>query len=428
MPSHDHLDHSGEDARATDAEAKRAIDLLGARSTPSETLAEIRAAFRDRFDLPDVQAALAAHASSGQPLLRHLSTSEERPVRLALARNRNTPEDVLAVLAADAAQEVRAGVAANPSTPLPVLLAMVDAAPTAKVTQALRRNRRLQGEGRAVLDRLPAPQKPKRKSVREHVEEVLAGHRDGELAALREDPGATIRAAAHVRSVVLGEITPEQCAECARDNNQAKPLLREQWAAGQDARVLETLILSKSDSFVASVIREGTPLDPVLIESIVMARLPEACWEIANRLPLDATLLRHLAAVPSYGIDLYVTTVDFDDEQPVGVVVSPGTPYPLDAHVTHHTQILVALHPETPDDVLDRLVTARSRYVRAALAERPYVAGLERLARDKEAVVRMAVARQESTPSPLLAELSADGDAEVRAAALDAIKRRGGDR
>jgi len=77
--------------------------------------------------------------------------------------------------------------------------------------------------------------------------------------------------------------------------------------------------------------------------------------------------------------------------------------------------VLVASHPETPDDRLAGLMASEAG-VRVALAKRPYLPGLQALAGDPRAKVRAAVASGRGTPPDLLAALALDPDVKVRKA------------
>jgi hypothetical protein len=398
------------------------VALVTSRSTPSETLSAIRAEYRDRFDRPEIQAALAAHKTSKQTLLRHLATSDDKAVRLALAKNRNTPGDVLAELASDTQQGIRVAVAKNVSTPPDVLLVMATTEPTAQVAAALAGNASLAStrDGQAALEDLTtdiaARKPPKRASVKDRVESIFSSpHTPEELNTFRSDGSANVRWAAVIRGYEL-EIYPiAEVAELIRTTPQARPLLEERWRETGDPRIADAMIEAGSDETLAIAIKNGVINDPIQLEAIVLARLVAACWAIATTVELDEHLLRHLAAVPSYSWEVW-DPVSPESLRP-GMVFTPiaNASYPL-GHVACHTQAIVASHPLTPPDVLERLVKARSRHVRVALAQRPYEAGLERLARDKEPEVRAAVAVSTGLTPELRTLLQSDPDPLVQSA------------
>ena len=398
------------------------VALLTSRTTPSETLSEIRAEYRDRFDLPEIQAALAAHKTSKQTLLRHLATSDDKAVRLALAKNRNTPGDVLREVASDAQQAIRVAVAKNVSTPPDVLLMMATAEPTAQVATALAGNASLAStpDGQAAIENLTtgiaARKPPKRARVKDRVESIFSSaHAPEELNTLRSDGSAHVRWAAVIRGYELETYPIAEIAELIRATPAARHLLEERWRATGDPCIADAMIEAGSDETLAAAIKDGVIKDPIQLEAIVLAKLVAACWAIATTVELDEHLLRHLAAVPSYSWEVW-DPVSPESLRP-GMVFTPiaNSHYPL-GHVACHTQAIVASHPRTPLDVLERLVKARSRHVRVALAQRPYEAGLERLARDKEPEVRAAVAASSGLTPELRAVLQGDPETLVQAA------------
>ena len=396
------------------------VALLRDPMIPIDTLTAIRADYRDRFDVPDVQAALAAHKTSKQALLRHLAASDSKAVHLALAKNRNTPEEVLAELARNSHQAVRVAVASNKSTPLPVLLAMAQADPTAQVAKALAQNAALQSteEGRAVTEHLAADvdarKPPKRATVKDRVAGLFASSPSRrELEALRNDSAATVRWAAIIRGYELGIFSLDMAGDFIRETPQARPLLEERWKETKDPRIADVMIAAGSDQLLAAAVGNGEISDPVQLEGIVLGKLVAACWAIATTVDLTADLLRYLSTVPSYSWEVW-DPVSPESLRP-GMVFTPipNSSYPL-GHVACHTQVIVALHPLTPPDILDRLVKARSRHVRAALAERPFSEGLDRLAHDKEPDVRAAVASSDGLTPDLRDILSNDPDPRVQ--------------
>ena len=398
------------------------IALLDSRRTAPETLVEIRAAYRDRFDAADVQAALAAHRTSKHVLLRHLAGSDARGVRLALAQNPNTPADVLGKLALDPLQAVRVAVATHASTPSDVLLAMAQSTPTAQVARVLADSAALRSTaaGRAAAARLAgelaASPSPKRATVKERVAALFASTPTRrELDALRNDGAANVRWAAVIRGYELGVCSLEVVAALFCETPQSRQLLAERWQETKDPRLIDVMIDAGCVNQLATAVRNGEITDPVHLEGIILAKLVEVCWAIATTVELDAVLLRYLSTVP------ILSRAEFYEEdlpKGPGIVVvdmSQSTGY-QPCVVQYHTQVIVALHPLTPPDVLDRLVKARSRHVRVALAQRPFDEGLERLARDEEPTVRAAVAASPGLTIALRNQFGEDSDPQVQAA------------
>ncbi|MEI6373903.1 MAG: HEAT repeat domain-containing protein [Actinomycetes bacterium] len=139
-------------------------------------------------------------------------------------------------------------------------------------------------------------------------------------------------------------------------------------------------------------------------------------WDLASNPSATAEELALAATAPSHSHVEYV----WDEQAPdvPGQIRASGVTWEVGGDsVTRFPQILVALHPNTSADTLILLRKARSKHVRAALAQRPDLHALPILVRDKDPLVRRAVAEQEACPVELLAVLSLDPDIAVRSAA-----------
>ncbi|MCX6459103.1 MAG: hypothetical protein NTZ03_02220 [Actinobacteria bacterium] len=139
-------------------------------------------------------------------------------------------------------------------------------------------------------------------------------------------------------------------------------------------------------------------------------------WDLASNPSATADELALAATAPSHSHVEY----EWDEQAPdvPGQIRASGVTWEVGGDsVTRFPQILVALHPNTSADTLILLRKARSKHVRAALAQRPDLHALPILVRDKDPLVRRAVAEQEACPVELLAVLSLDPDIAVRSAA-----------
>jgi hypothetical protein len=356
--------------------------LSGNPSVPPEVLSQILAVLmadpRTR-SLPWRLNAIARNPSTPSESLKLLST-QHADVRAAVAGNPSTPHDLLVALARDKAKSVRAAIVSNPAAPEDVRSAALE---LNESTQA------------------------KKPSVAERVESIYQDRLDTEdLQALLADKAMGIRIAAAVRGAELGILTPEESARLLKkepQNNGARQV-HARWSTTGDSTLFQVMFAGRFEDQLTAIAQDPeTPIE--MVRTLFEAKIPGVAWFFATREEVTAEELDTLSTAPSHSYPMW--------SEPEAL--SPGEIY-NDGFITCYPQVVVALHPLTPPETLKKMRKARSKYVRAALAERPDLDALPGLAKDKEASVRLAVAAQTATPAEILEALAMDPEKEVRAA------------
>ena len=349
--------------------------------TPSEVLSRILAV---QMEDPRASAnpwqlmGIARNPSTPAESLRLLST-QHVDVRSAVAGNPSSPPDLLSSLARDKAKSVRTAVASNPSTPEDVRSAVQEAIASAR---------------------------SKKPSVAERVESIFEEGLDAEgLQALLADKAMGIRIAAAVRGAELGILTPEESARLLKkepQNNGARHV-HARWSTTGDSTLFQVMLAGRFEDQLTAIAQDPeTPIE--MVRTLFEATIPGVAWFFATRDGVTAEELDTLATAPSHSYPMW--------SEPESL--RPGEIY-NDGFVTCYPQVVVALHPLTRPETLKKMRKARSKYVRVALAERPDLEALPSLAKDKESVVRAAIAAQPATPVELLEVLAMDPEREVRA-------------
>jgi hypothetical protein len=325
--------------------------------------------------------------------------------KLALAANPKTPTDFLRLLATGDV-EVRSRVARNPSTPLDLLTKLSkDKAKT--VREAVVENTSAPDDLKEIALAITASARTRKPTVAERAETIW--HEELEpssLASYLSDKAMGIRIAAAIRGAELGLIEPHQCAELISKeaSGRGASQLLDRWEATREDVILEVLLVGRFEDQLARIAQD--PSSPVaVVRRLFDANIPGVAWYFATRDEVTPDELHALSTAPSHSFATWT-----EPHSPaVGQVYSDG-------HVTCYPQVVVALHDATRQDTLIQLRKARSKYVRAALAQRPDPDALPLLAKDKESVVRAAVAAQPATPIDLLEALAMDPERGVRAA------------
>ncbi len=345
-------------------------------STPPQTLAALA-----KDASPEVRATVArSHATSAETLTL-LAKDKSAEVRRQLALNRNTPTELLIKFASDKAKGVRLAAIRNPGAPLHAATVAAEATERADA------------------------KKPK--SVSDRAEEILHGDFTPDvLAGYLDDKAMGIRIAAAIRGFEIGLLDAKTTAKHLKQQTEGDNRLFQHWQQTKDQRLIDVMIDARFDNALEAVARDpATPLER--LDQLFELKIPTVGWMIAQRPDLTADQLDVLATTPSHSYQSW--EAPGPDELGIGEFYAGG-------FVSCHPQVIVALHPLTRDASLVKLRKARSKYVRAALAQRPDLDALPTLAKDKDATVRVAVASQGQTPAGLLGELSLDPDSDVRAA------------
>lgn len=357
--------------------------LSGNPSMPPDVLSQILAVLMEdprTRSFPWRLLRIARNPSSPVESLRILS-KEHADVRSAVARNPSAPHDLLVTLARDKAKSVRAAVASNPAAPEDVRSAALE------------------------LNNSTQAKKP---SVAERAESIFQERLDPEgLQALVTDKAMGIRIAAAVRGAELGILTPEEAARLLKkepQNNGARQV-HARWSTTGDSTLFQVMLAGRFEDQLTAIAQDPeTPIE--MVRTLFEAKIPGVAWFFVTRDGVTAEELDTLATAPSHSYPMW--------SEPESL--RPGEIY-SDGFITCYPQVVVALHPLTRPETLKKMRKARSKYVRAALAERPDLEALPSLAKDKEASVRQAVAAQALTPPAILDTLAMDPEREVRAAA-----------
>lgn len=383
----------------------------------------------------DVRAHLARCSSVDPALMLQLARDPERHVRWVLSWNRATPTDVLEILLADPEANVRSTVAGNPNITVDQLTRLARD-PEKRVRESVAYADHAPAEVLAIL--AEDPEKSIQRRVAEHVNAdpvtrakfiktnaiarglaLATVENVDELTAALNDDKVGVRVSALLRLVEVGEITAAhaktQLAAFGSNANQFLNRWLRMRGAGVTAftnrEVLDLMIALKADSFIASAVWHRVFTDDEL-RKIAAAKLPEACWAIAHRVPLTPEWLTLLAAAPSHSWIDYGRYMNPNDLETGEILI--------DGYITRFPQIIVAQHPDTPAAVLKKLRKARSKYVRASALSRPDtpVEDLIAAASDVEPVVRAAAAAHPATPADAVFPLAGDPDGRVRAAVV----------
>ena len=345
---------------------------------PALLLDEIVAAGNDEVRISVAESSRVAECPEAMDRLAHVAKSK---VRVALAKNSSVPESVLQVLANDKLKSVRDAVARNPNAP-----------------SEAKSNKPLTARERAAVV----------------LAQDLTPH---DIEVLREDKYHAVQVAAIIRGYELGFFSYQAALNLVNSYSRSvtSPLMDDvvdSWTRSQSPELLKLLPALQADQNFASAVSAGRCTEESKLLVLAELRLPLVCWAIANSEPLTEPLLRALADAPASSFRT--------DGENYSSSVSPGVIWAGD-YVRRIPQVIVALHPDTPPDVIEELARARSKYVRAAVVSRDDLPDVLRakLAKDKQPIVRAACAGRENCTVDELARFALDPDVEVRRAAHD---------
>ena len=346
------------ESQKNDAAKARALeeDQAADSNTPPATLAELA-----ECPSAKVRLLIAARVDTPAESLVALAADESVAMRRALALNSSCPPAARDILAGDTSWDVREALApgtiyGSELTPMDVQLLIVHKIPELRYKGALRAF---------------------------------------ELGLLPEDA---------LRAILPAQSTREGALKWIQERAYTTPFdsLR---------AVLRTLDLAEGYQIV---VPDAPRKAPVARSKKGMDS--HKAWELASNPEASAEDLAMAATAPSHSYVEYLWEKEWIDR--VGQIRAEGVTRQLEGDsVTRYPQILVALHPNTSAETLVSLRKARSMYVRASLAQRPDLDAFPTLAKDKEAIVRRAVAEQAECPVELLNLLSLDSDVTVRSSA-----------
>lgn len=263
--------------------------------------------------------------------------------------------------------------------------------------------------------------KNKATSVQGRIEQLLDWEiKESDFETLKADKSIGIRTAAHMRAAELGLISFKEAVsfieEFAPQTSQAK----NQWLGHRmesfrntkNEAFLDLIISLKGDQELANlVLDKNFEMSENLFMKILKAHFPFTNWQIAISRELTADMLDELAQTPSWSYDL------FGQAAPELVFGQWEVETNNGYRVASHPQAIAARHPLTRPETLTKLKTARSKYVRGVMLERPEFSSPEDLvkaSKDKDAYVRSLVAAHSNVTAETLEKLASDKDPEVR--------------
>ena len=229
------------------------------------------------------------------------------------------------------------------------------------------------------------------------MQDKLAAIRDAatleELTTYLTTPGLQKPAAA-MKAVQLGVMDAKDARKFLTASGERRGVA--QWRAflfGDDDEPsdewVDTAIRVKADRYFATSIWRRSAYTRSQVIAIAGGKLPMAAYAICIMEPLSPELLRALATAPSQSDKL--GGYEVSETSLPGMLLSDDGNF-----LTIYPQIIVARHPNTPGDVREKLLKARSSHVRDAAA-----LGVDHLLPDAllEAVSSAFVKAQISSPS-----------------------------
>jgi len=178
--------------------------------------------------------------------------------------------------------------------------------------------------------------------------------------------GGLQKPAAAMQAVQLGVMDPKDARKLLTAAGERRGVA--QWRSflfGDDDEPsdewVDTAIRIKADRYLSTSIWRRSAYTRGQMIAIAGGKLPMAAYAICIMEPLSAELLRALASAPSQSDKL--GGYEVSEKSLPGMVLSDDGNF-----LTIHPQIIVARHPNTPDDVREGLLKARSSHVREAAA------------------------------------------------------------
>jgi hypothetical protein len=151
------------------------------------------------------------------------------------------------------------------------------------------------------------------------------------------------------------------------------------------------------------------------ILELIELKDPYFNWVVANNYPLDADVLTALAPSLAYRHSTYKEESDSSKLKFGERAFYSSSGYRIESHPA----AIVAVHPETPADVIDKLRKSSNQYIRGLFIEDDRLYSDEALKRgmkDKSEYVRALVAAHPNTTPEMLETLASDKDVTVRTA------------
>jgi len=264
-------------------------------------------------------------------------------------------------------------------------------------------------------------EKKKATSVQGRIEQLLEWEiTQSDFDELIADKSIGIRTAANMRAAELGHITFKQAVsfieKFAPQTSQAKNQWLEfrigEFKKTKNEVYLDLIISLQGDEQIAKLIEDKDfSIDQLQLMKILKAHLPRTNWIIATTRELNEEMLEEIALTPSWSYDLFGQAAGDLIFGQWEVETNHGY------RVASHPQAIAARHPLTHPETLAKLKSAKSKYVRGVILERPEFSSpqdLAKAAKDKDAYVRSLVAAHQNVELDVLEKLASDRDSQVR--------------
>ena len=268
-------------------------------------------------------------------------------------------------------------------------------------------------------------EKKKSTSVQGRIEQLLEWEiSQSDFEELLADKSIGVKTAANMRAAERGLITFKEAVsfiekfapQTSQAKNQWLEFRMEEYRKTKSEVYLDLIISLKGDEQLSRLIEDKEfAVDKDQFMKILKAHLPLTNWIIATTRELNAEILDEIALTPSWSYDLF--------GQASGDLIFGQ----WEVQTTHgyriasHPQAIAARHPLTRPETLVKLKSAKSKYVRGVILERPEFStpeDLAKAAKDKDAYVRSLVAAHERVDLQILEKLASDRDPEVRKCAV----------
>ncbi len=360
--------------------------------------------------------------------------SKDQNLREHLANQRGLSKEAQRALTKDKSARVREALAVNPDADPEILMDLVNDKSVSVLTALTKPNywdyevgQLVPYSGREQIyeavkkSSAKVKQESKTKTVEGRSEalqsEVIDLERYQELLG---DKSIGIQVAATLRAAELGLISFVEAATFITKNSPSSTAPKNRWIEARmgafesqgNAEYLDLVLELRGDQVLADKIHSAPEaFTPELVLKISKAHLPITNWTIILRYDLTPELLDELAETPSWSYETYgasPTSLEFGQWK---------TETTSGYRVVSYPQAVVAMHPLSRSETLEKLKKSRSQYVRGVLLNRPDFATPEdfkKAAKDKDSYVRCIVAAHEKVPLEILEILAGDKDDQVR--------------
>ncbi|MDR2323280.1 MAG: HEAT repeat domain-containing protein [Microbacterium sp.] len=392
---------------------------------------------------------LADNRHTPHAMLMALAQGDDTDLRFRVGRNASTPESIVRTLASDRLARVREGVASNTNVPLDVLERLAEDSSVVVSRAAMLNSAWTRKSRPSSTEALPSGTTPSVSTPGELVPvdvhpstELVAGALEiSQDRSLHGTPGRVL--ASVLRAALEGEggssldyYLPEASRMWGRTLHLPSAV-----SQGVPPEVLADLVGNHRPAFIRRTAAWVLPIADTAVRQMLFADAdPQIRWDALERSMSEpdskiGEVLTALAGSRKARIEFvagglssherWQTPTEYNDQVTLLLASHPATPSEaLDKLVGEKSaEVLVALaaHPalsaESMDVLCEKMTSARtvaSRILFAESAHRP-LAALEAFAADKRDELRAAVARNPATPASLLSQLAQDTSTRVQA-------------